>query len=94
MNPKEAKYYYHRGVLVFQKEEYQKAKDDFTVAVSLESNHAYAYNDRGSANLKLDDLDAAIADYIKATELNPNLDFAFNNLGSALPKERKIRGCD
>ena len=31
LNPKDAKYYYHRGVLVFQKEEYQKAKDDFTV---------------------------------------------------------------
>ena len=60
---------------MFQKEEYKKARDDFTVAVSLESNHAYAYNDRGSANLKLDDVEAAIADYKKATELDPKLDF-------------------
>ena len=66
VNNKEAKYYYHRGVLHFLKEHYESAKNDFTVAISLKSNYAYAYNDRGSCYIKLNDVKNAIKDYEKA----------------------------
>jgi len=57
---------------------------DYTQAIALKPNDAYAYHlMRGLAHYNLGDKQAAIADYNKAIELKPDLAEAYNHRGIA-----------
>ena len=80
--------YYYRGRIYFIKEKFQDAADDFSSYLKSFPTDGNAYNDCGSAKLKLNDLDGALENYTKAASLNPSIDFIFDNLGTI----KKLKG--
>ena len=60
----------------------QGAIADWTKAIEMYPQYAYAYYNRGRARRELGDLQKAIADYTKAVEINPNYAWAFYNRGN------------
>jgi tetratricopeptide (TPR) repeat protein len=63
--------------------QYQKAIDDYTKAIELNSKNAGAYYNRGIAYNDLGQYQKAIDDYTKAIELNPKDAGAYGNRGVA-----------
>ena len=70
---KDAEYYFNQGIVNSHESNYDKAIEDYTQAIKLDPNPAYAYNNRGTVKLKLGDYQGAIKDYDKAIELDPTL---------------------
>ena len=60
----------------------KEALADFTKAIELDPDDAYAYYTRGNAKKKLKDYYGAINDYSKAIELKPDYAFAYVNRGN------------
>jgi tetratricopeptide (TPR) repeat protein len=80
---KHAEAYYYKGIIMYQVGDYDEAIKDYSGAIEIKPDYAYAYNDRASAKRAKKDLAGAIADYEKALSLNPSFVFIYNNLGSA-----------
>ena len=59
------------------------------MAISLKTDYAEPYNNRGSAYDSTGDFDTAIQDYKKAIQLDPNLTIAKDNLDMALRNKKK-----
>ena len=81
--PAKASVYVKRSAAYIQKGEYEKAIEDCTKAVELNSAHANAYVSRGIAYDKKGEHDQAIDDFTKALELEPDNLFAYHNRGIA-----------
>jgi tetratricopeptide (TPR) repeat protein len=64
----------------------KKAIEDYTSAINLKPNFAYAYNNRGNAYLDLGDAKKAIADYNRAIAIDPKYALAYKNRGDAYLK--------
>jgi tetratricopeptide (TPR) repeat protein len=75
--------YYNRGIAYRSKGNLDRAIDDFTQAIRLDSRESEFVNDRGAAYHAKGDIDRAIADYDKAIQLNPKAAEPYNNRGSA-----------
>ena len=68
-----ASQYNKRGVEYFSKAEYDKAIENFTTALSMESNPSYStYFDRGRSYYEIKQYDKAIEDFKQAISLAPN----------------------
>jgi tetratricopeptide (TPR) repeat protein len=80
---KHAEAYYYKGIMSYQISDFDEAIKDYSGAIEIKPDYAYAYNDRASAKRAKNDLTGAIADYEKALSLNPSFVFIYNNLGSA-----------
>jgi len=78
---------YSRGNDYLRKGEYDRAIANYTKAIALDPNDAYAYNNRGLAYRKKGEHGRAITDYDKAIALNPNYFFAYYNRGNAHKKK-------
>jgi tetratricopeptide (TPR) repeat protein len=72
-----------RGVLLRAKGDLVGALNDFSEAVTLNTDYARAYADRGSLRLAQHDLDGAIADLDTAIRLDANDAAAFMTRGNA-----------
>ena len=68
-SPRNKYLYYNRGNLYAQRQDYQRAIDDYTQAISLEEHLAEAYFNRGLALIYLKREAEGIADLSKAGEL-------------------------
>ena len=84
------KFYFSRGVAKAQLEQYQKAIEDYTESITLNSDFAPAYYMRADAKMAylaklqyLGDYKGAIADFSKAIELIPVDAMAYHNRGLA-----------
>jgi tetratricopeptide (TPR) repeat protein len=66
-----------------EKGDLKGAITDYDQAIRLNSNFAFAYNNRGNARSDLGDKQGAIADYNQAIRLDPNNAIAYNNRGFA-----------
>ncbi|MFB5568868.1 tetratricopeptide repeat protein, partial [Bacillus cereus] len=62
----------------------EEAIRDYTKAMELKSDYAFAYNNRGNALKSKGNVEEAIRDYTKAMELKSDYAFAYNNRGNAL----------
>ena len=62
---------YNRGIIYYCSGKYQKAIDNYTKAIELDPEFAFAYFNRGIAYTKSGEYQKAIDDYTKAIELNP-----------------------
>jgi len=61
---------------------YDKAIADFTQAIRLDPNDAFAYTSRGIVHCDKGDCDLALADHTQAIRLDPNYAMAYNNRGN------------
>ena len=62
---------------------YDKAIEHYTEVVTLNSELAETYNNRGNVYYSKGEFDRAIQDYNRAIDLNPGLTQAYNNRGNA-----------
>ncbi|MDA0889486.1 MAG: tetratricopeptide repeat protein [Bacteroidetes bacterium] len=76
-----AEEYFNSGYDKDDLKDYSGAIADYTKAIELDPNFAYAYYNRGNSKKNLKDYSGAIADYTKAIELNPNYAYAYVNRG-------------
>jgi tetratricopeptide (TPR) repeat protein len=67
--PKNAYLFYNRGNLYAQRQDYQRAIDDYTQAIALEEQLAEAYFNRGLVRIHAKKVAEGIADLSKAGEL-------------------------
>jgi len=65
--------YMGRAITLMQMQEFDKARNDFDRAISLDENFATAYANRGILNDKTGRYQEALQDYRKAIALNPEL---------------------
>ena len=63
------------------KNEIDRAIDDYTQAIELDTDYADAYYNRGNACHNKREYDRAIVDYNRAIELKPNYAEAYYNRG-------------
>ncbi len=94
----DARTYYHKGNLYFERGNYEKAIENYNMAIILNPNFSEAYFARGLAYYHLKNYDKAAADYTKALELDPNNPVIYNNRGDCYYRkqdfERAIKDYD
>jgi len=73
--------YFNRGLVYFEKQDYDKAIADFNNAIQLDPNYARAYYNRGVVYDYKQDYDKAIADFTQAIRFNPNYAIAYGYRG-------------
>jgi len=73
--------YNNRGLMYVDRDQFDKAKDDFDQAIALEPTWYAAYNNRGMLYGRTGRFDNAIADFEKTITLNPSFFMVYNNLG-------------
>lgn len=69
INPREAKFYYSRGLVHRRLLDSRAALTDYTLAIQFDPNFADAYYNRGNAHLTVGNQPEAIKDYQKAANL-------------------------
>ncbi|MCX8166380.1 MAG: tetratricopeptide repeat protein [Candidatus Micrarchaeota archaeon] len=79
----DAKSYFNKGNIHYEKGEYKKAIEQYTKAIVLNRLYSEAYFNRALCYYNLKDYDSAIEDYTKALELDPNNPILYNNRGDA-----------
>ncbi|MEM3422163.1 MAG: AAA family ATPase [Candidatus Bilamarchaeaceae archaeon] len=82
-NPTDAKTYYQLGNDYYEKGDYDKAIENYNMAVLLNPMFSEAYFNRALSYYQLKNFEKSIADYTKAAELDPHNPFIYNNRGDA-----------
>ena len=86
--------YFNSGKAKNELKDYMGAIQDYSKAIEINPNYAFAYNNRGNAKHRLQDYREAIQDYTKAIELNPNFGKAYLGRGTAkILLGQKDSGC-
>jgi protein O-mannosyl-transferase len=80
--PKAPVSYMNRGIALAKLNKSDKAADDFTKAIELDTQYSKAYFNRGNIYLKEQHPDLALQDFNKAIELNPGYSQAYFNRGN------------
>ena len=75
--------FFNRGFAYANKQDYDRAIEDFGQAIRLNPNNSRAFSNRAFAYANEQDYDRAIEDYSQAIQLNPNNARAFFNRGLA-----------
>jgi tetratricopeptide (TPR) repeat protein len=70
----------------FKNEDYNKAVENYTLALKSNNNDARIYLNRGNANYKLKKYGEAIEDYTQILRMNPKNDKAYIGLGNTCAK--------
>jgi tetratricopeptide (TPR) repeat protein len=78
-----------RGLEFYEKKQYDKAIEDYSLAIQLDPNYYWAYRDRGIAHLAKKEYDTAIQDYNQAIALNPKYALAYSNRGVAYRSKKQ-----
>jgi tetratricopeptide (TPR) repeat protein len=79
--PRDAEFYYNRGVAYYNKGQYDEAILDYGRALEINPRLAKAYFARGNVYDKLGQHDEAILDFTKTLEINPWYAEAYYNRG-------------
>src|SRR5262245_60168918 len=81
--PHSALLHHHRGLIHYDKGEYDQAIRHYSVAIASQPGYADAFNNRANAYFSEGNCDAAVRDYTTAIELLPDYAKAYNNRGIA-----------
>ncbi len=97
-NPQDHVFYNNRGIAYGEKGEHDLAIKDFTKAIQLKPDYAFAYNNRGAVHRYKGEHDQAIEDCSKAIQLKPDYAEPYSNRGAAYRNkgnyERAIKDYD
>ncbi|MCD6279358.1 tetratricopeptide repeat protein [Candidatus Micrarchaeota archaeon] len=86
----DAQTYYHRGNTYFEKGNYEKAIENYNMAIILNPHFSEAYFSRALSYYYLKNYDRAITDYSKSLELDPSNPVIYNNLGDAYYRKQNF----
>ncbi len=90
-SPTDARTYYHKGNNLFESGDYDKAIENYNMAIILNPTFSEAYFNRGLSYYNLKNFDKSISDYTKATELDPKNPVIFNNRGDAYYRKQDFQ---
>ena len=82
--------YFHRGMALFQMEEYDRALSNYNKAVEINPKFAQAYLGRAMVYFVKRDLDQVILDLNRALDLEPQMAVAYYNRGVAYSYQEKF----
>ncbi|MFH2106432.1 MAG: AAA family ATPase [Candidatus Micrarchaeota archaeon] len=82
-NPIDAKTYYKLGNDHYEKGDYEKAIENYNMAILLNPVFSEAYFNRALSAYQLKNFDKSIQDYMKSAELDPQNPIIYNNRGDA-----------
>jgi tetratricopeptide (TPR) repeat protein len=77
------KAYFYKGRALIGLYKFEEAAVEFTMAIELNPDFYYAYNNRGNVFFQLGNYQAAINDFNAVIDINPDYVFAYNNRGNA-----------
>ena len=83
IKPELAECYYKRGLIYYEKGDYERASADFNNAIKLKPDYAAAYNERGTVFMSKGKYDRAITDFDQTIKLEPKNSKGYNNRGTA-----------
>ncbi len=81
ITPLEPWAYNNRGIIYADRQEYEKAIQDYNKAISIKHDHAGSYNNRGNIYLDRKDYGKAMQDFNKAISIKHDFAEAYNNHG-------------
>jgi SpoVK/Ycf46/Vps4 family AAA+-type ATPase len=90
-NPTDAKTYYQSGNDYYEKGDYDKAIENYNMAVLLSPVFSEAYFNRALSYYQLKNFDKSIADYTKSMELDPQNPIIYNNRGDAFYRKQDFQ---
>jgi len=79
----DARTYYQQGNDYYEKGDYERAIEDYNMAILLSPVFSEAYFNRALSYYQLKNFDKAVGDYSKASELDPKNPIIYNNRGDA-----------
>ncbi len=90
-NPMDAKTYYQTGNDYYEKGEYEKAIENYNMAILLNPVFSEAYFNRALSYYQLKNFDKAVADYTKSMEFDPQNPIIYNNRGDAFYRKQDFQ---
>ncbi len=90
-NPTDAKTYYQMGNDYYERGDYDKAIENYNMAVLLNPVFSEAYFNRALSYYQLKNFDKSVADYSKAMELDPQNPIIYNNRGDAFYRKQDFQ---
>ena len=90
LDPQDHVFYNNRGIDHGERGEYDLAIKDFTKAIKLKPDYAFAYNNRGAVYRSKGNHDLAIEDCNKAIQLKPDYAEPYNNRGTAYRNKGEV----
>ncbi len=82
--------YYHRGNDCYEKNDFDRAIENYNMAIVLNPNFSEAYFNRGLAYYNKKNYEKAISDYNKSAELDPRNPVIYNNRGDAFYRKQEF----
>ncbi len=82
-NPVDARMYYQIGNDYYERGDYEKAIENYNMAILLNPIFSEAYFNRALSYYQLKNFERALTDYTKSAELDPNNPIIYNNRGDA-----------
>ncbi|MFH0736960.1 MAG: AAA family ATPase [Candidatus Micrarchaeota archaeon] len=90
-NPTDAKTYYQAGNDFYEKGDYDRAIENYNMAILLNPVFSEAYFNRALSYYQLKNFDKSVADYTKSMELDPQNPIIFNNRGDAFYRKQDFQ---
>jgi SpoVK/Ycf46/Vps4 family AAA+-type ATPase len=88
-NPIDARTYYQIGNDYYEQGDYEKAIENYNMAILLNPVFSEAYFNRALCHYHLKNYDKAINDYTKAADLDPRNPIIYNNRGDAYYRKQE-----
>jgi tetratricopeptide (TPR) repeat protein len=90
-NPTDAKTYYQIGNDYYEKGDYDRAIENYNMAILLNPVFSEAYFNRALSYYQLKNFDKSIADYTKSMEFDPQNPIIYNNRGDAFYRKQDFQ---
>jgi SpoVK/Ycf46/Vps4 family AAA+-type ATPase len=90
-NPTDAKTYYQIGNDYYEKGDYERAIENYNMAILLNPVFSEAYFNRALSYYQLKNFDKSVADYTKSAELDPQNPIIYNNRGDAFYRKQDFQ---
>ncbi len=91
-NTVDAKTYYQLGNDYYEKGDYEKAIENYNMAILLNPVFSEAYFNRALSYYQLKNFEKSVVDYTKSAELDPQNPIIYNNRGDAFYRKQDFLG--